>query len=219
MSLKDSSKFLTYQRGVLKIYENLLAPKHWRFSLFAIAQFRFKSFLLEVGNGLRIEKRNELNILPLYSNDYRHSIVDLTMEYKSFDHMVDKNFICFGMTGGDSETYAFHTGYRYNNGEYPIAWMIPGDVGDKTYHLVNNRFDAFISVQYYSLIDFNDLGHSHKEYIEWFTKEEWDEEEEILERKEIILESYEIKGITPVLDEYECLMTGNELIEKIKKSE
>lgn len=112
----------------------------------------FKYFVSQISNGIEIGIGNLSIVLPIRAgiNPY-DNIESITSEIINDDLFPSKDFIFFGRTGVDGEKYAFYTGIKLKNGEYPIVWYTPGSIDTEPFVLLNSSFDRFITIQSYLL--------------------------------------------------------------------
>ena len=112
----------------------------------------FSDFKKTYADSLYISTGNALSIFPLIENkDSFTNVIEISQDYAHLGKVFDSHrLLIFGMAGVDSETWAFYTGKRYLNGEYPILWISPGEEG---FFLHYTNFESFINIQYKSLTD------------------------------------------------------------------
>lgn len=115
----------------------------------------FIDFIKNYSDGLYIDIANALTIFPVgKQNDAIgwSTILGNTKEVIKYGFFSSKEFIFFAQTGVDSEMFAFYTGVKFNNGEYPIVWFTPGSTDTESFVLVNSSFDKFLTTHYYWLV-------------------------------------------------------------------
>ena len=69
--------------------------------------------------------------------------------------------LIFGMSGVDSETWAFYVDKKYSNGEYPIVWISPAE---ERFFFHSTNFESFLNIQYKSLTDLEDNDSYNESY-------------------------------------------------------
>jgi hypothetical protein len=116
----------------------------------------FVNFLSKYSNGLYIDIGNALRILAIGKGNTNlwADILSLTTKivngkfFNGYDSFPSKDFVFFASDGG-GEMFAFYTGTKFENNEYPIVWFTPGSVDTEPFVLLNSSFDKFLSMQYY----------------------------------------------------------------------
>jgi len=130
-------------------------------------------FKKKCADSFYISAGNALSIFPLCDNkDMFTNVVSITNDYAHFGNVLDSyKLLVFGMSGVDSETWAFYTDKKYSNGEYPIIWISPGE---ERFFFHSTNFESFINIQYKSLTDINsvdDYDEYYKSLIEKYDKQ------------------------------------------------
>jgi hypothetical protein len=112
----------------------------------------FLDFKRRYADSFYVSTGNALSIFPLYDNkDSYTNILSISKDYAHFGNILDSHkLLIFGMSGVDSETWAFYVNNKYLNGEYPILWISPSE---ERFFLHSTSFESFINVQYRSLSD------------------------------------------------------------------
>jgi hypothetical protein len=112
----------------------------------------FIDFIKTYTDSLYISTGNALSIFPLCDNkDSFTNIAEISKDYAHIGNVLDSHrLLIFGMSGVDSETWAFYIDKRYSNGEYPILWISPGE---ERFFVHSSSFDSFINIQFNSLTD------------------------------------------------------------------
>lgn len=142
----------------------------------------FISFISMVSNGLYIDIGNALTVFPVDSVEgIWTNIFDITSMFRKEAFIESDRFVIFGMNGVDFESWAFYTGKRFKNGEFPIVLFYPENIKNKKYTLMNSSFDKFLTIQYYLLksVDFEETM-SYKEAVVKSNKME-DEEQQLVD--------------------------------------
>jgi hypothetical protein len=112
----------------------------------------FLNFKKNIADSFYISTGNALSIFPLCNNkDSFTNVVKISRDYAHLGDVLDSHkLLIFGMSGVDSETWAFYTDKKYLNGEYPILWISPGE---ERFFFHSTSFESFINIQYKSLTD------------------------------------------------------------------
>lgn len=115
----------------------------------------YVDFKTKYADSFYISTGNALSIFPLCENkDTFTNVVSFTKDYAHLGNVLDSHkLLIFGMSGVDSETWAFYVGKQYSNGEYPIVWISPAE-GRFFFHSTN--FESFLNILYQSLSDLDD---------------------------------------------------------------
>ena len=133
----------------------------------------FLEFKLRIADSFYITTGNALSIFPLCENkDAFTNIISISKDYAHLGNILDSHkLLVFGMSGVDSETWAFYTGKMYSNGEYPIIWISPGE---EKFFFHSSSFESFINVLYKSLTINNtviDYSEYYKSLVEEYDKQ------------------------------------------------
>jgi hypothetical protein len=111
--------------------------------LFQSVSLCYSEFVAKVANGLHIEIGNGLRI---------DSLQDVAQQTKGF---FEKRFmgdtVAFGSSGVDAQLFEFDLRKETTNTESRILWHDFGAITDNAFVLINSRFDAFLTIQYYLL--------------------------------------------------------------------
>jgi hypothetical protein len=120
-------------------------------------------FKLKFADSFYISTGNALSIFPLCENkDSFANVVSITKDYAHLGNVLDsQKLLIIGMSGMDSETWAFYVDKKYPNGEYPIVWISPAE-GRFFFHSTN--FESFLNIQYKSLTDLDDNDAYNESY-------------------------------------------------------
>ena len=112
----------------------------------------FLDFKKKYADSLYISTGNALSIFPLCENKNSFTnIVNISRDFAHLGDVLDSyKLLIFGMSGVDSETWAFYTDKKYINREYPILWISPGE---ERFFFHSTSFESFINIQYKSLTD------------------------------------------------------------------
>jgi hypothetical protein len=112
----------------------------------------FLDFKKNYADSFYISSGNALSIFPLCDKKGSFTnVIDISSDYAHLGNVLDSHkLLIFGMSGVDSETWAFYTDKKYLNGEYPILWISPGE---ERFFLHSTNFESFINIQYKSLTD------------------------------------------------------------------
>jgi hypothetical protein len=112
----------------------------------------YSDFKKTFSDSLYISTGNALSVFPLSENkDSFTNVSEISQDYAHLGNVFDSHrLLIFGMAGVDSETWAFYTGKRYLNGEFPILWISPGE---ERFFVHSTSFESFINIQYKSLTD------------------------------------------------------------------
>ena len=112
----------------------------------------FLDFKKKYADSLYISTGNALSIFPLCENkDSFTNIVNISRDFAHLGDVLDSyKLLIFGMSGVDSETWAFYTDKKYINREYPILWISPGE---ERFFFHSTSFESFINIQFKSLTD------------------------------------------------------------------
>ena len=128
----------------------------------------YVDFKTKFADSFYISTGNALSIFPLCENkDSLANVVSITKDYAHLKNVLDSHkLLVFGMSGSDSETWAFYVGKRYSDGEYPIVWISPAE---ERFYFHSTNFESFLNIQYKSLTDLND-NDSYDEFYENLVK-------------------------------------------------
>jgi hypothetical protein len=115
----------------------------------------YVDFKTKFADSFYISTGNALSIFPLCENkDSFANVVSITKDYAHLKNVLDSHkLLVFGMSGTDSETWAFYVAKRYSNGEYPIVWISPAE---ERFFFHSTNFESFLNIQYKSLTDLNE---------------------------------------------------------------
>jgi hypothetical protein len=110
----------------------------------------FLHFKKRYADSFYISTGNALSIFPLCDNkDSFSNIVSISKDYAHLGNILESHkLIIFGMSGVNSETWAFYVDKKLLNGEYPILWISPSE---EKFFLHSTSYESFINVQYKSL--------------------------------------------------------------------
>jgi hypothetical protein len=133
----------------------------------------YLDFKKTFADSLYISTGNALSVFPLSENkDSFTNVSEISKDYAHLGNVLDSHrLLIFGMSGVDSETWAFYTGKRYLNGEYPILWISPGE---ERFFVHSTSFESFINIQYNSLTDtdsITDYDDFYKTLVEKYDKQ------------------------------------------------
>jgi len=103
-----------------------------------------------------------LELFPLIeNNDSWTNVISSSHDYAHLGNVLTfHKLLIFGMSGVDSETWAFYTGKRFANGEFPIIWILPGE---ERFFYHSSNFMSFLNVQYYANVA-SDLVQDYDDY-------------------------------------------------------
>ena len=111
----------------------------------------FLDFKRNIADSIYISKGNAFEIFPLIERNGSNTIANITTDYAHLGNVLKLHkLLIFGMTGVDSETWAFYTGKKHSDGEYPILWVLPGE---EKFFIHSTNFESFINIQFHSLIN------------------------------------------------------------------
>jgi hypothetical protein len=112
----------------------------------------FLDFKKRYADSFCITTGNALSIFPLCDNKNSFAnIMSISKDYAHLGNVLESHkLLIFGMSGVDSETWAFYVDKKYPTGEYPILWISPGD---ERFFVHSTNFESFINVLYKSLTD------------------------------------------------------------------
>ena len=115
----------------------------------------FVDFKTKFADSFYISSGNALSIFPLCENkDMFTNVVSITNNYAHLGNVMDShNLLIFGVSGMDSDTWAFYVDKKYSNGEYPIVWISPAE---ERFFFHSTNFESFLNIQYKSLTDLPD---------------------------------------------------------------
>lgn len=110
----------------------------------------FVDFKKKIADSLYISSGNALEIFPLTINSNGVFTVEgITSNYAHLGNVLESHkLLIFGMSGVDSETWAFYLGKKYPTDEYPIIWLSPGE---ERFFVHSTNFESFLNIQYHSL--------------------------------------------------------------------
>jgi hypothetical protein len=128
----------------------------------------YVDFKTKFADSFYISTGNALSIFPLCENkDSFANVVCITKDYAHLGNVFESHrLVIFGMSGMDSETWAFYVNKKYSNGEYPIVWLYPAE---ERFFFHSTNFESFINIQYKSLTDLED-NDTHDESYENLVK-------------------------------------------------
>lgn len=103
-----------------------------------------------------ISSGNALSIFPLLeSKDIDTNVVNISLDYAHLGNVFEiHKLLIFGMSGVDSETWAFYLNKKYPNGEYPIIWLLPSE---ERFFFHSSSFESFLNIQYKALTNSDNL--------------------------------------------------------------
>lgn len=115
----------------------------------------FIDFKTKFADSFYISTGNALSIFPLCENkDMFTNVVTITNDFAHLGNVLDSHkLLIFGMSGLDSETWAFYVDKKYSNGEYPIVWI---SSAEERFFFHSTNFESFLNIQYKSLTDLDD---------------------------------------------------------------
>ena len=115
----------------------------------------YVDFKRKFADSFYISTGNALSIFPLCENkDSFANVVSITKDYAHLGNVLDSHkLLIFGMSGVDSETWAFYVDKKYSNGEYPIVWISPAE---ERFFFHSTNLESFLNIQYKSLTDLED---------------------------------------------------------------
>jgi len=109
----------------------------------------FIDFKKKIADSFYISSGNALMIFPLIENRGTLTIASITSDYAHLGNVLKSHkLLIFGMSGADSETWAFYIGKKYPTGEYPIIWLSPSE---ERFFVHSTNFESFLNIQYQSL--------------------------------------------------------------------
>ena len=123
----------------------------------------YVDFKRKFADSFYISTGNALSIFPLCENkDSFANVVSITKDYAHLGNVLDSHkLLIFGMSGVDSETWAFYVDKKYSNGEYPIVWISPAE---ERFFFHSTNFESFLNIQYKSLTDLEDNDSYNESY-------------------------------------------------------
>jgi hypothetical protein len=115
----------------------------------------FIDFKTKFADSFYISTGNALSILPLIENkDMFTNVVSITNDYAHLGNVLNSHkLLIFGMSGLDSETWAFYVDKKYSDGGYPIVWISPAE---ERFFFHSTNFESFLNIQYKSLTDLDE---------------------------------------------------------------
>jgi hypothetical protein len=133
----------------------------------------FVYFKKEIADFLYISSGNALEIFPLIiKGNGVFTVESITSNYAHLGNVLESHkLLIFGMSGVDSETWAFYLGKKYTSGEYPIIWLSPGE---ERFFLHSTNFESFLNIQYHSLTlidEIDDYDEYYKKLVTKYDKE------------------------------------------------
>ena len=109
----------------------------------------FLDFKKNIADSFYISTGNAFELFPLIEKKNTFTIASITNDYAHLGNVLESHkLLIFGMSGVDSETWAFYIGKKYPDGEYPILWISPGE---ERFFIHSTNFESFINIQFYSL--------------------------------------------------------------------
>jgi len=110
----------------------------------------FVDFKKKIADSLYISSGNALEIFPLIiKSNGVFTVESITSNYAHLGNVLESHkLLIFGMSGVDSETWAFYLGKKYPTDEYPIIWLSPGE---ERFFVHSTNFESFLNIQYHSL--------------------------------------------------------------------
>ncbi|MEI7676743.1 MAG: SMI1/KNR4 family protein [Bacteroidales bacterium] len=129
----------------------------------------FVSLKKEIADCLYINSGNALEIFSLFdSNSSTFSIAGISSNYAHLgDILKSHKLLIFGISSVDSETWAFYTGGKYSNGEYPVIWISPSE---ERFFVHSSNFESFLNIQFHSLTSLNEGADYDKLYKDLVAK-------------------------------------------------
>jgi hypothetical protein len=116
----------------------------------------YVDFKTTFADSFYISSGNALSIFPLLgSKDIDTNVASISLDYAHLGNVFKVHkLLIFGMSGVDSETWAFYTNKKYPNGEYPIIWLLPSE---ERFFLHSSSFESFLNIQYKALTNSDNL--------------------------------------------------------------
>lgn len=131
----------------------------------------FFDFKKNIADSFYISTGNALEIFPLIEKNGPFTIASITNDYAHLGNVLKSNkLLIFGMSAVDSETWAFYTGKKYSDGEYPIVWISPGE---ERFFIHSTSFESFINIQFHSLTNtdsIEDFNSYYKDLVRKYDK-------------------------------------------------
>ena len=132
----------------------------------------FVDFKKQIADSLYISSGNALEIFPLINSNGGLTVESITNDYAHLGNVLESHkLLIFGMSGVDSETWAFYIGKKYPTEEYPIIWLSPGE---ERFFLHSTNFESFLNIQYHSLTlsdEIDDYDEYYKNLVAKYDKE------------------------------------------------
>jgi len=158
----------------------------------------FFEFKKKYADSFYISTGNVLEIFPLCKNKTGTftNIVDITKDYAHIGNiLMSHKLLIFGMSGVDSETWAFYVNKKYPNGEYPILWISPGE---EIFFFHSTNFESFINIQYKVLT--TDIDEGYDEYYQ-AQVEKYDKDIKSFGYDSIYSKSHSLKDLHSIMSE------------------
>lgn len=129
----------------------------------------FVEFKKKIADSLYISSGNALEIFPLtIKGNGVYTVESITSNYAHMGNVLESHkLLIFGMSGVDSETWAFYLGKKYTTGEYPIIWLSPGE---ERFFVHSTNFESFLNIQYHFLTLTNEINDYDEYYKNLVTK-------------------------------------------------
>ena len=131
----------------------------------------FLDFKKNIADSFYISTGNAFELFPLIEKKNTFTIIGITNDYAHLGNVLKSHkLLIFGMSGVDSETWAFYTGKRYPDREYPILWISPGE---ERFFIHSTNFESFINIQFHSLTNtesIEDYDSYYKDLIRKYDK-------------------------------------------------
>ncbi len=109
----------------------------------------YVDFKKNIADSLYISTGNAFELFPLNEKKNTFTIVGITNDYAHLGNVLKSHkLLIFGMSGVDSESWAFYTGKKYPDREYPILWISPEE---ERFFIHSTNFESFINIQFHSL--------------------------------------------------------------------
>lgn len=122
----------------------------------------FIDFKMEIADSLFLSTGNALEIFPLIESHGTFTIASISSNYAHLGNVLKSHkLLIFGMSGVDSETWAFYIGKKYSTGEYPILWLYPGE---ERFFIHSSNFESFLNIQYHSLTLTDEIDDYNEHY-------------------------------------------------------
>ena len=157
----------------------------------------FLEFKKKYADSFYISMGNALSIFPLCDNkDTFTNIVDITKNYAHMGNiLMSHKLLIFGMSGVDSETWAFYINKKYPNGEYPILWI---SAAEEIFFFHSTNFESFINIQYKVLT--TDI---YEEYDEYYQAqiEKYDKQMKPFGYDSIYSEAHSLRDLNSIMNE------------------